>query len=123
MGLARAHLMAGSPDLALVPLELLEKSKPEVQPAKRELLIARTLEKKGRVDDALRFYERAAAHASGAEAFFRQGLFLARLGRKEEAKKILEQVLSQAKSSGKIYRRLERDWIQRSKRVLAELRK
>ncbi len=123
LGLARAHLAAGSPDLALSPLEFLEKENPAYQTAKRELLLARVLEKKGRVEDALRAYERAASQASGAEAFFRQGLFLARVGRKEEAKIILEQVLSQAKSSGKIYRRLERDWIQRSKRVLAELRK
>lgn len=122
LGLARAHFLAGSPEEARDVLRPLVSGNPARVSPEAVLLQARVLESLGKTEEAESAYRKAVFEASGLEADYRQSVFFARTERREDAIRGLEKVLARAKAGGKIFRRLEHEWVKRAKSGLAKLR-
>lgn len=111
LGKARAQFGLGDAQAAVATLDRLRQGWPDYQSAEGHLLYARALEGSGRTDDALYEYQAVANYFPGAEAKVRYGLLLDRAGRRDEARTVLSEVLTQLKRSPKYVRRREAEWI------------
>jgi len=100
--LARAAVDVGDWDKAAATIELLKAEAPKTRPLEVRLLEARLLEGRGRTDDAIAVYQSLLPGFVGLEARFRYGELLMRLGKREAAMEVFNDVLKSAKrfSSG-----------------------
>jgi hypothetical protein len=117
-GLARAQFSKNDFTGARATLERLEQHNPEFRSAETQLLRARTLEALESLDEAERAYQVAAPNYPGAEARVRHALLLKRLGKREEARTILKDLLDGAKLGPAHYRRAQAEWLDRARREL-----
>ena len=118
LGLARAQFGDGAAAAARATLEELVRRNPDFQSPERHLLYARSLEAEGDISRALEEYH-ALAHAyPGAEAAVRYAQLLDRQGRREEARKVAQDLLDQARVSPPHYRRTQRAWLDAAQRLL-----
>lgn len=118
LGKARAQFGLGDAQAAVATLDALRQRWPDYQSAEGHLLYARALEASGRTDDALYEYQAVATYYPGAEAKVRYGLLLGNAGRRDEARVVLTDVLTQLKRAPKYVRRREADWIALAEKAL-----
>ena len=111
LGKARAQFGLGDAQAVVATLDDLRQRWPDYQSAEGHLLYARALEASGRTDDALYEYQAVASYYAGAEAKVRYGLLLDKAGRRDEARTVLGDVLTELKRAPKYVRRREADWI------------
>ncbi len=111
LGKARAQFGRGDAPGAVATLDDLRQRWPDYQSAEGHLLYARALEESGRTDDALYEYQAIANYYPGAEAKVRYGLLLAKADRRDEARTVLGEVLTQLKRGPKYVRRREAEWM------------
>ncbi len=118
LGLARAQFGNGEASAARATLEELVRRNPDFQSPERHLLYARSLEAEGNVVKALEEY-RTLAHAyPGAEAAVRYAQLLDRQGQRDEARKVAQDLLDQARVAPQHYRRTQRAWLDAAQRLL-----
>jgi hypothetical protein len=112
LDLSSALVAAQRYDEAKATLEELRNSHPAVDPAKRELLYARTLAQLGQESDAISVYERVIDnYGGGEEARCRLAQLVEKAGDKERAKAAYEDILKRSKRFAPHYRRAQREWI------------
>lgn len=117
-GKARAEFGLGQPAAAMATLDALQARWPDFQSSDAHMLYARALEADGQEGAALNEYEALSEYHSGAEAQVRTGLLLAKLGRKEEAKAALAEVVAVMARQPKFVRKLQAEWIAQAKKAL-----
>ena len=116
LGLARTQLAAGAIRGARDTLERLRLHNPDFQSADARLMYARILEEMDSLPEAEREYASLAPVYPGAEATVRHALVLKRLGRPEEAARILKELLSTAQLAPSHYRKAQSEWLDRARR-------
>jgi hypothetical protein len=118
LGLARAQFAKQDYQAARGSLERLAGNNPEFKSSEARLLYARTLEAEGALAESEREYAAIAPDYPGAEARLRFGLLLKRLGKNEEARSVLSELLDSARLSPAHYRRAQAEWLERARREL-----
>lgn len=118
MGLARCQFARGEFGAARSSLDRLIKHNPEFRSAEGHLLYARALEEEGNTTQALQEYAVLDGSYPGAEARLRHGLLLKRLGRDEEAQRVLKELLDSAQIAPRHYRKAQAQWLDRAAREL-----
>jgi hypothetical protein len=119
--LARACFEAGQPDEARQVLETLPETSSISERDRANLLLARVLEEQGESARALTIYSDVGERLPGAEAQCRQAALLMQLGRRSEARFVLEEVQRRVKRLDRHERARERDMYGWAERTLAEL--
>ena len=114
--LVQAALAADDFQLGQQTIEHLRAVHPTFRHADILLLKARLHEGAGEVEPALSTYAEALPQAGGEEARVRYAQLLAREGRTEMARELLEVTLKNADRLGSSYRDLHREWISIAKR-------
>lgn len=119
LGLARALFGLGDIMAARTTLARLREANPDYVSPEAQLLYARSLEEAGDLIDAEREYAAVAGSYPGQEARCRYALLLEKLGRKDEARRLYEEI-RQAIDYGprQIYRE-QREWYDIARRQLA----
>jgi len=118
-GLARAQFAIGDYEAAIAVLKRMRTANPDHEMAAADLLLARALEGAGRTDEALDRYEVAVRHFPGPEAKTRYGSLLLRLGRRDEGKALLEEVVRGYERAARPFRHAQREWYEQARRALA----
>ncbi|HLZ97792.1 MAG TPA: tetratricopeptide repeat protein [Steroidobacteraceae bacterium] len=118
LGLARSRFASGDFASARASLEQLKLHNPEFKSAQAHLLYARTLEAQDALEEALREYAALAPGYPGAEARLRHALLLKRLGKLDEARLILKDLVDGARMAPAHYRRAQAEWLDRARREL-----
>jgi hypothetical protein len=121
LGLAQAQFAAGLATDARSTLDALIERNPQFKSPDGHLLYARALEAEGNLPKAVEEYAAVAAYYAGAEARLRHGQLLSKLGRKEEARPVLEGLLEHARLAPRHYREAQEQWLASARRTLAEL--
>jgi hypothetical protein len=121
LGLARARFAQGSFAEARGTLDSLRQHNPDFQSPDGHLLYARALEGEGNRDKALEEYQAVASYYAGAEAPLRYAQFLRALGRIQEARKVLQDLLEHARAAPRHYRKMQQAWLTDAERELAAL--
>jgi hypothetical protein len=119
-GLAKAHYGLGEAEQALKAVERTFRSEDRDYINERRLLRAKALEKLGRNDDALQAYAEIAGKLSGLEGRFRYAHLLAQTGNTEEARRLLNAMLTDAKRMSSLAKRREKKWIQLARKALED---
>jgi hypothetical protein len=117
-GLARTRFAAGDFGSARASLEQLFLHNPQFKSADGHLLYARTLEAQGALEEALHEYAAVAPGYPGAEAKVRYALALKRLGKLDEARRILKDLVDGARLAPAHYRKAQAEWLDRARREL-----
>ncbi len=107
-GRARALLELGRPAEALELIDQLQKQGPV--PPQGDLLRARALAEVGRLGDAERYFKSAAERLPGLEAMARYCVFLFEVGRRDEAKEILDEITKRAAKAQAHFRKEAMTW-------------
>lgn len=110
-GLASALLLNGDYSEALNWAQRLRASHPSYRSADLGLVIARSLEGLGRMDDALKEFGVLADTYPGEEGRWRYGALLKRLGRAEAAQDVFRRMLRNAERLPQHYREAQKDWL------------
>jgi hypothetical protein len=118
---AKLHAAAGQHREALADLGELDRLKSKHARSERQLLAARSHERLGQIAEARAGFELAVQLSVGEEARCGYAQLLAAHGEPEEARKLFEETIRNAKHGGGAYRRLNRDWIRQAKAQLATL--
>ncbi|MEO6569754.1 MAG: tetratricopeptide repeat protein [Opitutaceae bacterium] len=113
--LAKLHFAAGQYREALTSLETLIRLKSKHARYDRVLLSARCHEALGEISDARRNYEEAVLLSVGEEARYCFAHLLEHQGEREDAQKLFDEILRNAKHGGGAYRRANREWIKQAK--------
>lgn len=95
--LARAAVDAGLWDKAEAAIGRLKSEAPKTRPLEVRLLEARLLEGRERIDEAIALYHDLLPQFVGLEARYRYGELLVKLGRREAAMEVFNDVLKAAK--------------------------
>jgi hypothetical protein len=111
LGRARAEFGLGQAAETVATLDELRRRWPDYQSADGHLLYARALEGSGHTDHAIEEYKALANYYPGAEARVRYGLLLDRLGRRDEARQVLNDVLTHMRRAPKYVRKVQAEWI------------
>lgn len=111
LGLARAQFAAGTYGEARATLEQLLARNPQFQSPDAHLLYARALEGEGNVTRALEEYAAVTRYYAGAEAPLRYAQLLRTAGHADQARKVLQDLLDNARSAPRYYRRMQRQWL------------
>lgn len=90
---------------------------PDFKSADGHLLYARTLEGLDRPEDALAEYDALDESYPGEEARVRKAELLIKLGRAADARGVLDRVLERTRVAPAYYRKAQREWIDRAKKV------
>lgn len=122
LGLAKAQFGLGQAQQARDTLDALIAANPKYRSSEGHLLYARAVEDSGDMQAALHEYENVANGFPGEEARARYGLLLLRSGDTRKAREVFNEILTRSDAAPKYYRREQRDWIERAKRELAQLR-
>jgi hypothetical protein len=117
-GLARARFAAGDFAGTRATMEQLFLHNPQFKSADGHLLYARTLEAQGALEEALHEYAAVAPGYPGAEAKVRYALALKRLGKLDEARRILKDLVDGARLAPAHYRKAQAEWLDRARREL-----
>jgi hypothetical protein len=116
LGMARAAYGIGQYDLALRTVLQLGETNPRYQPVEAQLLHAMALEALGRDDEAADDYAALVTHAPGEEVRCRYALLLKRLGDRNAAKALFDEILTRSRRAPRHYRRQEHEWIDIARR-------
>ncbi|MDP9065783.1 MAG: tetratricopeptide repeat protein, partial [Pseudomonadota bacterium] len=111
LGLAQARFAAGQFAAAQAALERLAEHNPDFKSADGRLLYARTLEARSAYVDAEREYAAVASSYPGAEGPVRYALLLKRVGKQDEARRVLQGLLDGAKLAPAHYRKAQAPWL------------
>jgi hypothetical protein len=117
LGLAQAQFGKGDAAAARATLDELIRLNPDFRSPAGHLLYARALEAEGNVGKALEEYRVVAASFPGAEAAVRYAQLLQAQGRREEAQKVAQELLQQARIAPGHYRRAQREWLEAAERL------
>lgn len=112
MELARAYFLRGSFEQARELLERLAELHPNFKPPGRHLLLAKTLEQQGEIENALKEYAELVEYFSGEEARCQYALLLKKSGQTGKATEVFKELLSNAKKSPSYYRQTQKEWIE-----------
>lgn len=115
LGLANALLHAQSCDEAAALAQALRQSRPSFRVNDVRLVLARSFEGMGRVEDALAEYGVLAETFPGEEGRWRYGALLARAGRAEQARNVFQSMLRNAERMPGYYRDTQREWLMRAR--------
>ncbi|MGH8142813.1 MAG: tetratricopeptide repeat protein [Steroidobacteraceae bacterium] len=121
LGLARAQFDARAFGDARATLEDLVKRNPQFQSPDGHLLYARALEAEGNVTRALEEYAGVSRYYAGAEAPLRYAQLLHASGNTEQARRVLKDLIDNARSAPRYYRRMQRQWLMIAERELSSL--
>jgi hypothetical protein len=117
LGLAQAQFGKGDAAAARATLDELIRLNPEFRSPAGHLLYARALEAEGNVSKALEEYRVVAGSFPGAEAAVRYAQLLQAQGRREDARKVAQELLQQARIAPGHYRRAQREWLEAAERL------
>lgn len=120
-GLARAQFAAGAVGEARATLDTLRAKNPQFPSPEAHLLYARALEADGNAPRALQEYAAVMRSFAGAEAPLRYAQLLRTAGRPEEARRILKELLDNARIAPRYYRRMQRQWLVMAEHELSAL--
>jgi hypothetical protein len=118
LGMAQAQFAARDFTGTRASLERLIAHNPDFQSADAHLLHARTLEALEALPEAENEYASVAPGYPGAEARLRQALLLKRLGKLDEARRILKDLIDGAALAPPHYRKAQAEWLERARREL-----
>jgi hypothetical protein len=121
LGLARAQFANHGFSDARATLDALIAHNPEFTSPDGHLLYARALEGEGNREKALEEYAAVASYFSGAEAKLRYARLLRALGKTEDARRVLKEVLEHARIAPRYYRKMQQRWLSEAERELAAL--
>lgn len=110
-GLAAALLAGGKHDEALTVAQRLRASHPGFRGADIGLLIARSFEEAGRLEEALAELRMLADTYPGEEARWRYGALLRRMGRNDDAQEVFKRMLRNAERQPGHYRDAQKSWL------------
>ena len=110
-GLASALLRANAYEEAAAVARTLRADQASFRPNDVRLVLARSVEALGRLQDALAEYRALADSYPGEEGRWRYGALLARTGRGEEARGVFERMLRNAERMPGHYRDAQREWL------------
>ncbi|MGB6486899.1 MAG: tetratricopeptide repeat protein [Steroidobacteraceae bacterium] len=111
LGLARAQFGSGATAASRATLEEALRTNPDFRSPEAHLLYARALEGEGSVQKALEQYRMLANSYPGAEAAVRYAQLLDTQGQRDEARKVAQELLDQARIAPGHYRRAQRAWL------------
>jgi hypothetical protein len=110
-GLAQAlELNSTFVDAGAVAARLLE-THPKYRPAEVRLILAKSLEGQGKLEEALPEFRLLAETYAGEEGRWRFGALLKRLGRAAEANEVFQNMLRRAERMPGHYRDAQREWL------------
>jgi hypothetical protein len=118
LGLARAQFGKGDAAAARATLDELIRLNPDFKSPEGHLLYARALETEGNLEKALEEYAVLAPYYRGAEAAVRYAQLLGAQGRHDEAKKVAQDLLEEARIAPAHYRKAQKTWLEAAERVL-----
>jgi hypothetical protein len=119
LGKAQAQFLGKRPADALATLDDLQKHWPDFHSPEGHLLYARALAELGRTDEALEEYHAVSAYFPGAEAAVRYGLLLDAVGRRPEARVVLNELLIKMKRSPGYLRKAQAEWLSIAEKQLS----
>ncbi len=118
LDLARAQFAQDKFADAHASLGTLIANNPDFKSPDGHLLYARALEALDRIPEALVEYDVLEESFPGEEARVRKAELLGKLGRSDEARTVLEKVLERTRVAPGYYRKAQREWIDRAKKLL-----
>jgi hypothetical protein len=118
LGLARAQFAKEEFAAARATLDRLIAHNPDFKSPDGHLLYARALEGEGNLEKAAAEYQVLSDYYPGAEARVRYGQLLKRQGQREEARRVLQELLDGAQLAPQHYRRAQREWLELARREL-----
>jgi hypothetical protein len=118
LGLARAQFAKGDAAGTRATLDELIRLNPDFKSAEGHLLYARALETSGDIEKALKEYDVLAPYYPGAEAGVRYAQLLQAQGRTDEARKVAQDLLEEARIAPAHYRRAQKTWLDTAERLL-----
>jgi hypothetical protein len=121
LGLARAQFALRDIAAARATLETLREANPSYVSPEAQLLYARSLEEGGDIEAALAQYAVVAGPYPGQEARCRYALLLERVGRREEARRLYEEIRRAVEYGPRYQYREQREWYDIARRELAAL--
>ena len=117
IGKARALVNLGRADEAVATLEEVRRRAPDFHSPEGHLLFARALEAAGRPDEALETYASVSHTFPGPEPRVREARLLERLGRREQARLIAEEVVRSLRRAPRHVQANEREWFALAKQL------
>ncbi len=121
LGLARAQFAMAAYAEARATFEELMKRNPGFQSPDGHLLYARTLEAEGDTPRALQEFASVSRYYAGAEAPLRYAQLLRASGDVARARGVLKDLLDNARSAPRYYRRMQRQWLVMAEHELSTL--
>jgi hypothetical protein len=121
LGLARAQFALGDIAGARATLDALREANPGYVSPDAQLLHARSLEEAGEIEAALAEYAAVAGPYPGQEARCRYALLLERVGRRDEARRLFEEIRQAVELGPRHQYREQREWYDIARRELAAL--
>jgi hypothetical protein len=118
LGRARAEFGLRAFSDVVATLDELRERWPDYQSADGHLLYARALEEAGHTEEAIEEYKALASYFPGAEARVRYGMLLGRLGRRDEARQVLTDLLTHMRRAPRYVRKVQAEWIGMAERAL-----
>jgi len=118
LALADAEFRSGNARAARETLDRLIAQNPDFKSADGHLLYARAMEAEGNLPKALEEYKVVAGYFPGAEAPVRYARLLKAQGERDEATRVLRELLDQARLAPAHYRRTQREWLAAAEREL-----
>jgi hypothetical protein len=121
LGLARAQFASRAFSESRATLDALIAHNPDFKSPDGHLLYARALEGEGNQTRALEEYAAVAAYYAGAEAKLRYAQMLRSIGRTDDARRVLKELLEHARVAPRHYRKMQQQWLADAQRELAAL--
>ncbi len=120
-GLAEAQFAADLPTEARITLDTLIVSNPDFKSPDGHLLYARALAAEGNKTKALDEFKVLAGYYAGAEAKLRYAQLLRSEGQRDEAKRVLTELMEHASHAPRHYRKAQAEWLSMAERELGAL--
>ena len=120
LGLAGAQFSKGDAFAARTTLDELIRQNPDFKSPQGHLLYARALEAEGNVEKALAEYRVLAPSYPGAEAAVRYAQLLSSQGQRDDAHKVAQELLEEARIAPAHYRKAQKSWLDAAERVLRD---
>jgi hypothetical protein len=117
LGIAFAQFGKGEPAAARQTLDDLIRLNPDFKSPQGHLLYARALEGEGNASKALEEYKVLAHSYPGAEAAARYAQLLVSQGQRDEARKVAQEMIEEAKIAPGHYRRAQKEWLDIAERI------
>jgi hypothetical protein len=121
LGLAHAQFANNAFREARATLDELIAHNPDFKSPEGHLLYARALEGEGDQHKALEEYAAVAGYFAGAEAKLRYAQMLRAIGRTEDSRRVLKELLEHARLAPSHYRKMQQQWLADAQRELAAL--